>query len=85
MTVMNYTLHEAVFDYFFSPMRTVYLVSNSQLEEIKPNQREEELESIKDSLKRLGKNYQSQVKVLDEGKQERQEEFKALTPAKREK
>jgi hypothetical protein len=33
----------------------------------------------------LGKNYQSQVKVLDEGKQERQEEFKALTPAKREK
>ena len=44
MTVMNYSLLEAVFvDYFFCPMRTVYLVSNSQLEEIKPNQREEEL------------------------------------------
>ena len=83
---MNYSLLEAVFvDYFFCPMRTVYLVSNSQLWEIKPNQREEELESIKDSLKRLRKNYQSQVKVLDEGKQELQEEFKALTPAKREK
>ena len=86
MTVINYNLLEVVFvDYFFCPMRTVYLVSNSQPEEIKPNQREVELESIKDSLKRLEKNYQSQVKVLDKGKQELQEEFKALTPAKREK
>ncbi len=86
MTVMNHKLLESVFvDYFFCPMRTVYLVSNSQLEGIKQNQRKEELESIKDSLKRFEKYYQSQVKVLDEGKQELQEEFKALTPAKREK
>ena len=60
MTVTNYTLREAVFvDYFCCPMRTVNLVSNSKSEKIKPNQKEEELESIKDSLKRFEKNYQS--------------------------
>ena len=86
MTVMNYTLLKAVFvDYFFYPIRTVYLVSNSQLEKIKQNQRKEELENIKDSLKSLGKYYQSQVKVPDEGKQELLEEFKVLTAAKRDK
>ena len=46
MTVTNYTLLKPVFvDYFFSPMRRVYLVSNSQFEEIKPNQIEEEPEA----------------------------------------
>ena len=54
--VMNvmYSLFDAVFaDSFFSPMRTVYVVSDSQLEEIKRNQREEELENIETSRKRL--------------------------------
>ena len=47
---MYTSLFDAVFaDSFFSPMRTVYVVSNSQLQEIKINQREEELENIEAS------------------------------------
>ena len=83
---MYSSLFDAVFaDSFFSPMRTVYVVSDSQLEEIKRNQREEELENIETSRKRLEESYQSQVKVLDKREHELQEEIKALAPAKKEK
>ena len=66
-------------------MRTVYVVSDSQLEEIKRNQREEELENIEASRKRLEESYQSRVKVLNEREHELQEEIKALAPVKNEK
>ena len=65
-------------------MRTVYVVSDSHLEEIKRNQREEELENIETSRKRLEESYQARVKVLDEREHELQEELKALAPAMRE-
>ena len=74
-----------VADSFFSPMRTIYVVSDSQLEEIKRNQREEELENIEASRKRLEESYQARVKVLDNREHELQEEIKALAPAKKEK
>jgi len=74
-----------VADSFFSPMRTVYVVSDSQLEEIKRNKREEELENIEASRKRLEESYQARVKVLDDREHELQEEIKALAPAKKEK
>ena len=84
--VMYSALFDAVFaDSFFSPMRTVYVVSDSQLEEIKRNQREEELENIETSRKRLEESYQARVKVLDEREHELQEEIKALAPSKKEK
>ena len=83
---MYSSLFDAVFaDSFFSPMRTVYVVSDSQLEEIKRNQREEELENIETSRKRLYESYQARVKMLDEREHELQEEIKALAPAKKEK
>ena len=86
MNVMYSSLFDAVFaDSFFSPMRTVYVVSDSQLEEIKRNQKEEELENIETSRKRLEESYQARVKVLDKREHELQEEIKALTPAKEEK
>ena len=79
---MYSSLFDAVFaDSFFSPMRTVYVVSDSQLEEIKRNQREEELENIETSRKRLEESYQARVKVLDKREHELQEEIKALAPA----
>ena len=81
---MYSSLLEAVFaDSFFSPMRTVYVVSDSQLEEIKRNQREEELENIEASRKRLEESYQARVKVLDERENELQEEIKAISSAKK--
>ena len=83
---MYSSLLDAVFaDSFFSPMRSVYVVSDSQLEEIKRNQREEELENIETSRKRLEESYQARVKVLDKREHELQEEIKALAPAKKEK
>mgnify|MGYP001308524587 CR=1 FL=1 len=83
---MYSSLFDAVFaDSFFSPMRTVYVVSDSQLEEIKRNQREEELENIEASRKRLEESYQAQVKVLDDREHELQDEIKALASAKKKK
>tara|TARA_B100000214_G_scaffold260538_1_gene192352 strand:+ start:123 stop:389 length:267 start_codon:yes stop_codon:yes gene_type:complete len=83
---MYSSLFEAVFvDSFFSPMRTVYVVSDSQLEEIKRNQRQEELDNIEASRKSLKESYQARVKVLDERKHELQEQIKVLAPAKKEK
>ena len=72
-----------VADSFFSPMRTVYVVSDSQLEEIKHKQRQEELDNLEASRKRLEENYQSRIKILDERQHELQEELKALAPAEK--
>jgi len=84
--LMYSSLFDTVFaDSFFSPMRTVYVVSDSQLEEIKRNQRQEELDNIETSRKRLEESYQARVKVLDKREHELQEEIKALAPAKKEK
>ena len=83
---MYSSLFDAVFaDSFFSPMRTVYVVSDSQLEELKRNQHQEELDNIEASRKRLEESYQSRVKVLDEREHELKEEIKALAPANKEK
>ena len=80
------SLFDAVFaDSFFSPLITVYVVSDSQLEEIKRNQKEEELENLEASRKRLEENYQARMKVLDDREHELQEEIKSLSPAKKEK
>ena len=86
INVMYSSLFDAVFsDSFLFPMRTVYVVSDSQLEEIKRNQKEEELENIEASRKRLEEAYQARVKDLDDREHELQEEIKALAPAKKEK
>ena len=85
MIVMYSSLFDVVFADSFSPMRTVYVISDSQLEEIKRNQREEELENIEASRKRLEKSYQARIKALGDREHELQEEIKALAPAKKEK
>ena len=86
MNAMYSSLVDAVFaDSFFSPMRKVYVISDSQLEEIKRNQREEELDYIETSRKRLEESYQARVKVLDKREHELQEEFEVLAPSKKEK
>ena len=72
-----------VADAFFSPMRTVYVVSDSQLEEIKRKQRQEELDNLEASRKRLEETYHSRIKIIDEREHELQEELKALAPAEK--
>ena len=84
--VMYSSLFDSVFaDSFFTPHRTVYVVSDSQLEELKRKQHQEELDNIEASRKRLESNYQARVKVLADREVELQEEIKALAPAKKEK
>tara|TARA_Y100001968_G_scaffold325319_1_gene366351 strand:- start:1063 stop:1350 length:288 start_codon:yes stop_codon:yes gene_type:complete len=84
--VMYSSLFDSLFaDSFFSPTRTVYVVSESQLEEIKRNQSEEELKNIEASRARLEERYQARVKVLDDRKHELQEEIKVLSPTKMQK
>ena len=70
-----------LFDSFFSPMRTVYVVSDSQLEEIKRKQSQEELDNLEASRKRLEENYQSRIKIIDEREHELHEKLKALALA----
>ncbi len=64
-------------------MRTVYVVSDSQLEEIKRKQRQEELDNLEASRKRLEETYQSRIRIINEREHELQEELKTLVPAEK--
>ena len=84
--LMYSSLFDAVFaDSFVSPLRTVYVVSDSQLEELKRKQHQDELDNIEASRKRLEESYQTRVKVLADREVELKEELKALAPAKKDK
>ena len=84
--LMYSSLFDAVFsDSFLSPMRTVYVVSDSQLEELKRKQHQDELDNIEASRKRLEESYQTRVKVLADREVELKEQLKALAPAKKDK
>ena len=58
------------------------MVSDSQLEELKRNQRQEEPDDIEYTRKRLEESYKSRVKVLEERQNEIKKELKALSPIK---
>ena len=80
-------MYTSLFDTFFSdslipPTRTVYVVSYRQLEELMRNKRQDELDNIEDSRKRLEESYQARIKVLDERQNEIKDELKALSPTK---
>ena len=84
--LMYSSLFDAVFsDSFLSPMRTVYVVSDSQLEELKRKQHQDELDNIKASRKRLEESYQTRLKILADREVELQQELEYLAPAKKEK
>ena len=84
--LMYFSVFDAVLsDSSFPPHRTVYVVSDSQLEELTRNQHQEELDNIETSRKNLEANYQSRIKVLDERESELKEGLKALSPADKEK
>ena len=80
--IMYTSLFDTFFtDSFISPLQTVYVVSDSQFEEMKRKQRQEELDNLEVSRKRLHENYQSRIKIIYEREDELQEELKALSPA----
>jgi len=53
------------------------VVFDSQLEELKSNQRQEEIDDIDDSRKRLEDSYQVRIKVLNQRQNEIKNELKA--------
>ena len=63
-------MYESLFHPFYAPSRTVYVISDSQLEELKRKQHQEELDSV-----------QAKIKILNEREGELKKELKALTPA----
>ena len=78
---MYTTLINLVFsDSFVSPMSTIYVVSDSQLDEIRIKQRQVELDNLEASRTRLEESYQSRIKIIDEREHELEEELKALNP-----
>ena len=83
---MNSSLFDTLFaDSFLTPHRTVYVVSDSQLEELKRKQHQDELDNIEASRKRLEAHYQARVKVLADREVKLQEELKAIASAKKDK
>ena len=81
--VMYTSLSDTFFsDSLIASTRTVYVVSDSQLEELKRNERQKELDNIEDSRKRLEESCQARIKVLDECQNELKVELKSLSPAK---
>ena len=63
-----------------APTRTLYVFSDSQLEELKRNQRQEELDDIEDSWERLDESYQARFKVLDERQNELKKKLRLCLP-----
>ena len=68
----------SIFDTFFAPaVQTVYVVSDSQLADLKRRQAEQELENLAAQREGLERAYQARVQVLDE----RVAELQKLLPA----
>ena len=83
-------MYSSLFDSFiadslFTPMRTVYVVSDSQLDHIKRKQHQNEIENIETSRKHLEEKHQSRLKILDERQNKLQEELKLLSESNKEK
>ncbi len=82
--IMYSSLFDSFFtDSFFAPHRTVYVVSDSQLTELKQRQNKEELKNIAESRQRLEATYQSRIKILDEREEELKKELKVISPTKK--
>ena len=62
-----------------APTRTLYVFSDSQLEELKRIQRQEEIDDIDYSRKRLEDSYQVRIKVLNQRQNEIKKELKTFS------
>ena len=56
------------------------MVSDSQVEELKSNQRQEEIDDIDDSRKRLEDSYQVRIKVLNQRQNEIKRNLRLCLP-----
>ena len=74
----------SMFDLLFETpsYRPVYVISDSEMIELKKNQHQEELDEIKTQRKRLEDSFKSQLKHLEEREKEVKNELKLLSGTK---
>ena len=75
----------SMFDLLFETpsYRPVYVISDSEMKELKKNQHQEELDEITNQRKRLEDAFKSQLKHLEEREKEVKNELKLLSGTKR--
>ena len=75
----------SIFDLLFETpsSRSVYVISDTEMKELKKNQHQEELDVITNQRKRLEDAFKSQLKHLEEREKEIKNELKLLSGAKR--
>ena len=74
----------SMFDLLFEipSYRSVYVISDSEMKEIKKTQRQEELDEIKNQKVRLEDAFKAQLKHLEEREKEVKKELKVLSASK---
>ena len=74
----------SMFDLLFetSSYRPVYVISDSEMKELKKNQHQEELDEIKTQKVRLEDAFKAQLKHLEEREKEVKKELKVLSASK---
>ena len=75
----------SMFDLLFETpsYRPVYVISDSEMKELKKNRHQEELDEIATQRKKLEDAFNSQLKHLEEREKEVKNELKVLSSAKR--
>ena len=74
----------SLFDYYFTPpTRTVYVVSEEQLEKLKLTQKQSEIKEVKVQLQELENAYTRRKSEFDNTLASLEDEVKKLEPAKK--
>ena len=75
----------SIFDLLFETpsYRPVYVISDSEMKELKKNRHQEELDEIATQRKRLDDAFKSQIKHLEEREKEVKNELKVLSSSKK--
>ena len=75
----------SMFDLFFDApsYRPVYVISDSEMKELKRTQTQEELDEIINQKKRLEESYKAQVKHLEVREKELKNELKSIERIKK--
>ena len=74
----------SLFDYYFTPpTRTVYVVSEEQLEQLKLTQKQSEIKEVKVQLQELDNAYTRRKSEFENTLASLEDEVKKLEPAKK--
>ena len=74
-----YSMFDLLFD--APSYRPVYVISDSEMKELKKRQDQEELNGIINQKKKLEEAYKAQLKHLEEREKELKKELKAIGPS----